>query len=391
MLESADCQLFFRLQLTLLLFANHRLQLIPGHFPTTRELGKLPPSELAQIRDAVDADLGLIDSFVEENPARFAHDELEIVRSWRNRASGQFYICRELKKYAVFLSVEEPAIAYGVLGLSQPIHEIVPDLPIIVEAVLLPFKGQIIYDGLMSAKSLTFGPGAKRDIDERFKAAKERYGIVTSLPLSDQPLSAKPSKARSPKAQSRKAKSPEASSKNNKDEVLQVITGLLDSFCKEHLNEEYAELCRRLAEKLARKRPSPLLKGSPNAWASGIVRAIGWVNFLHDKTQTPYMKATDIDQYLGVASSTGAARSSEIRKLAKLYAFDPEWTLPSRLEDNPMVWMLEVNGFVIDVRRAARELQEQAYLQGLIPYIPADVRSNAETQREPKGQGRQRE
>ena len=35
-------------------------------------------------------------------------------------------------------------------------------------------------------------------------------------------------------------------------------TGRIDQFCKEHLNEEYAVLCRKLAEKLARKRPSPL-------------------------------------------------------------------------------------------------------------------------------------
>ncbi|OYV82223.1 MAG: hypothetical protein B7Z73_17255, partial [Planctomycetia bacterium 21-64-5] len=60
-----------------------------------------------------------------------------------------------------------------------------------------------------------------------------------------------------------------------------VIVGLIDKFCKEHLNEEYALLCRKLAEKLARKRPSPLISGSPYTWSSGIVRTVGWVNFLH--------------------------------------------------------------------------------------------------------------
>jgi hypothetical protein len=46
--------------------------------------------------------------------------------------------------------------------------------------------------------------------------------------------------------------------------------------------------------------------------------------------------------------------------------------LPSRLEDNPMVWTLEVNGFMVDVRHAPREVQEIAFKKGLIPYIPAD-------------------
>ena len=165
---------------------------------------------------------------------------------------------------------------------------------------------------------------------------------------------------------------PKPPSREEKDEALQVIIGLIDQFCKEHLNEEYAVLCRKLAEKLARKRPSPLLHGSPNAWASGIVRAVGGVNFLHDKSQTPYMRSTDIDHYLGTSPSSGAAKLAAIRKMLKMHQLDPNWTLPSRLDDNPMVWMLQVNGFMVDVRHAPREVQEIAFKKGLIPYIPAD-------------------
>lgn len=35
------------------------------------------------------------------------------------------------------------------------------------------------------------------------------------------------------------------------------ITEITDEFCMAHLDDEYAELCRRLTAKLARKRPSP--------------------------------------------------------------------------------------------------------------------------------------
>jgi hypothetical protein len=34
--------------------------------------------------------------------------------------------------------------------------------------------------------------------------------------------------------------------------------GLIDAFCREHLDEEYRDLSRKLAGILARKRPSPL-------------------------------------------------------------------------------------------------------------------------------------
>ena len=154
--------------------------------------------------------------------------------------------------------------------------------------------------------------------------------------------------------------------------VFEEIAGLVESFCRDHLNEEYAAVCHRLTEKLARKRPSPLASGKPATWACGIVRTIGWVNFLDDKTQSPHMKLTAIDKAFGVGESTGQGKSMLIRKMFKIGTFNPDWTLPSRLEDNPMVWTLNVNGFLMDIRNAPREAQEIAFEKGLIPYIPDD-------------------
>ena len=127
-----------------------------------------------------------------------------------------------------------------------------------------------------------------------------------------------------------------------------------------------------MAEKLSRKRPSPLLRGQPKTWACGIIRTIGMVNFLDDRTTQPHMKLTAIDKALGVGESTGQGKSMEIRKMLKIRKFDMDWTLPSRMDDNPLLWMLEVGGFLMDVRRASREVQEIAFEKGLIPYIPAN-------------------
>lgn len=154
--------------------------------------------------------------------------------------------------------------------------------------------------------------------------------------------------------------------------AFEEIAGLVEAFCREQLNDEYALVCRRLTEKLARKRPSPLLSGKPATWACGIVRTIGWVNFLDDKTQSPHMKLTAIDKAFGVGESTGQGKSMLIRRMLKITTFDPDWSLPSRLDDNPMVWTLSVNGFLMDIRHAPREAQEIAFEKGLIPYIPAD-------------------
>ncbi len=364
LLEPRDLELCFKLHRTLMFFVNQRLKVIPDKIASPEEFAALSPQVRFKVRDAFLENLDLIESFVAENPVHFPEDELDIVRSWRHLIHGKFYVFRELAKYTVFLSTTDPAIAYGVLALSQPFEDLIgPSLPVMVQTVLLPFKGVIVYDGLMSSFNISFGPGIRRGLNENYKEAKARHGIVTSLPMSNQPPARK-----SPKAK----QAPKLPSREEKDEVLHVIVGLIEEFCKEHLNEEYAVLCRKLAEKLGRKRPSPLLHGSPNAWASGIVRAIGGVNFLHDKSQTPYMRSTDIDHCLGTSPSSGAVKLAAIRKMLGMHQLDPNWSLPSRLDDNPMVWMLQVNGFMMDIRDAPREAQEVAFKKGLIPYIPAD-------------------
>ena len=364
LLEPHDLELFFKLYQALMFFVNRRLKVIPDKIASPEEFLALSPNVRLKVRDAFLENLDLIESFVAENPAHFSEDELDIIRSWRHFVHGKFYVFRELAKYTVFLSTTEPTIAFGILALSQPFEELIgPYLPVLTQTILLPFKDKVIYDGIMNSFNISFGPGIRRGLNESFKEAKARHGIVTCLPISDVPLARK-----SPKA--KKATKPPSS--EEKEEVLHVIIDLIDQFCNEHLNEEYAILCRKLAEKLGRKRPSPLLQGSPNAWASGIVRAIGGVNFLQDKSQTPYMRSTDIDHYLGTSLSSGAAKLAAIRKMFGMHQLDPNWSLPSRLDDNPMVWMLQVNGFMMDVRLAPREFQEIAFKKGLIPYIPAD-------------------
>lgn len=69
--------------------------------------------------------------------------------------------------------------------------------------------------------------------------------------------------------------------------VLKLIVDMIDEFCRDHLNEEYAVLCRKLAEKLARKRPSPLLSGKPNAWACGIVAPSACTIFWETRLKSP--------------------------------------------------------------------------------------------------------
>ena len=44
---------------------------------------------------------------------------------------------------------------------------------------------------------------------------------------------------------------------------------------------------------------------------------------------------------------------------------------PEPTAENPLVWMIPVNGIIVDMRTMTRELQGHAYALVLIPFVPA--------------------
>lgn len=154
------------------------------------------------------------------------------------------------------------------------------------------------------------------------------------------------------------------------EEKFNSIIALTDEFARQHLNEEYAQLIRQATAALCRKRSSPLAKGQAKTWAAGISHAIGMVNFLFDSSQNPHISASELYQWFGISASTGQAKSKLVRDTLKMRQLDPEWCLPSRMDDNPLIWMLSVNGLIMDIRQAPLGAQVEAFRRGLIPYIP---------------------
>lgn len=163
---------------------------------------------------------------------------------------------------------------------------------------------------------------------------------------------------------------PGCTTKEVQDTLMEIIV-LTDEFCAEYLNEEYLQLCSDMAVELVGLGVA-IDRGKPAGWASGIVHAVGYVNFLNDPSQSPHMTSAEVAKGFGVSLGTMQAKSKIIRDELDLMPFDPDWCLESLVEDNPLIWMLEVNGLVMDIRMAPREAQEEAYRMGLIPYIPAN-------------------
>lgn len=126
------------------------------------------------------------------------------------------------------------------------------------------------------------------------------------------------------------------------------------AICARHLDDDYRALIHEAVAALARKRPSPLLTGRDASWCAGVVHAIGSANFLFDATQSPHCSAATIAAHFGVATSTSHNHARKVRDLLKITP-----------------WILEVDGFLRDIRSLPIEVQLQAAAKGLIPYVPA--------------------
>ena len=149
------------------------------------------------------------------------------------------------------------------------------------------------------------------------------------------------------------------------------LAEMISDYCGRFLSEDYRTLCLRLLEKLCRKRPSPLLHGRRNTWAAGIVYTIAANNLIFDKSMPIHRTADELSRPFGLAPATASAKAAEIRRLVRMSPLDAQWLLPELIEDSPALWMLSLNGFIVDAMDLPPEIQQEAARQGLIPYAPA--------------------
>jgi hypothetical protein len=152
----------------------------------------------------------------------------------------------------------------------------------------------------------------------------------------------------------------------------QQILDITDAACREHLDEEYGLITRRLVARLARKRPSPIVRGDARIWAAGAIYAVGQVNFLFDRTQTPHLTAKQLAEALGVVQTTMANKAGIINRALDIGIFEPGLSRVATLEQHPMAWLIELEGgFIVDARTLPPNLQDEARRRGLIPDLDA--------------------
>ena len=183
-LSDEDAALFYRAWGALLTWVNDRRRIVPA-FSRPTPGRPIAPELATKIRDVVWDEDPLREQFLAEGASDLDGAERELVASWKDRVRGRFVILNHLQKHSIFMS----EAVYGVRGIYTPLMAMFPEVPMFVQAVLIPFRDVIITDGLIQSypMHISFGGGARRMFKEQYSAARAAGQVHTSLPVRTSP------------------------------------------------------------------------------------------------------------------------------------------------------------------------------------------------------------
>ncbi|MDR0912982.1 MAG: DUF6398 domain-containing protein [Methanobrevibacter sp.] len=126
------------------------------------------------------------------------------------------------------------------------------------------------------------------------------------------------------------------------------ILNMVESFCDEHINDEYKELSTNLVKKMGRKHDVPFKRGKLEIWASAAIYAIGQMNFLFDNSFEPYVTPDEICDYFKTKKSTVGDKARKIRDMFNMNYYDAEFSTEDMKNNNPYdKFVMDDSGFIM--------------------------------------------
>ncbi len=179
-LSENDAALYYKLWLPLLDFVNSKKHAAPS-LRKIAGASSLDAQEVKKVANALWDDTGLIDQYL-SGKSDLPKEHKEIIRSWKRRLNGTFFMERHLKNGSIFIDGQREEV-YQVCGIISSWEEMFfwQPMPVYMEATLIPFQDVIISDGLNIPYNVVIGPNIKRNLKDVYMNAKREKRIHRSL------------------------------------------------------------------------------------------------------------------------------------------------------------------------------------------------------------------
>ncbi len=174
-LSKKDAKLFYKIYFALLEFTNNKYKIKPGMKLYNRE--GINPYEIKDIVDKYWANKEQVTlEFCTSNPYKFNAEELKLAGEFKKGIKNIFIICNYELEYASFMYNDK---VYMVKGLNANIDEIISydNLPVMVTTSIIPFKDNLVYDGMLSQYPINFGPNFEKLVEKDYSSAMKYYHL----------------------------------------------------------------------------------------------------------------------------------------------------------------------------------------------------------------------
>jgi len=187
-LSKEEALLFHKLMDSLLLFVNQKTGIIKNA-ENMKELHQNNIEKTMLLRKKIFSNkYTFIDDFIKGNPFNLSQEDLAIISSWKKWKSGKFFIIKHVPDFSLFFD-SDSKIVCGVKGITDSFEEKFSGYaPVLLDITLIPFKDNIIYDGLFSPYNISFGAGMIKTLKAESEEAILKSGVITSL---SQPITGK--------------------------------------------------------------------------------------------------------------------------------------------------------------------------------------------------------
>jgi len=176
-LEQSDAELFYKLWFPLLNFVNSKYHVCPQIKSIDQRQG-VDVQVAKAVADYLWTHSEVIDDYL--TSAGLPEEYAQIVAGWKRCKPDRYILERHLKKGSVFIASKDGTV-YIVKGLISTWEEMLGECPVLLDAVLIPFRDSIISDGLVMPYRVRFGRGATDSFKEEYMKAKRNQTIRFSI------------------------------------------------------------------------------------------------------------------------------------------------------------------------------------------------------------------
>ncbi|ACV23148.1 SEC-C metal-binding domain-containing protein [Slackia heliotrinireducens] len=165
---------FFDIFDTLMDYANVAMNMYPDlNDPTGQYIDTQRQSEVA---DQLWDNIGVMDQFINTNPAGFNREELDIVRSWKSVLSGNLFVVTQPGRPAVFLYEDR---VFEVYGITEEVSSITSGAThIAARGALLPFEGKVTYGAALLEMPLELPVEIKAHLNRTIEQAYRENTVI---------------------------------------------------------------------------------------------------------------------------------------------------------------------------------------------------------------------